>query len=117
MGTVAVLGACVAIVALLLALASLLVALRDDPGTLGKRYDIAVALPADRLPAVERIPGVQAASLRYQVQGADSYALGEPVRLIGFPGDHTASRSRRSRPAGAWRRPTRPRWASASPTR
>ena len=88
-GTVAVLGACVAIVALLLALASLLVALRDDPGTLGKRYDIAVALPADQLPAVERIPGVQAASPRYQVQGADSYALGEPVRLIGFPGDHT----------------------------
>ena len=88
-GTVAVLGACVAIVALLLALASLLVALRDDPGTLGKRYDIAVALPADQLPAVERIPGVAAASQRYQVQGADSYSLGEPVRLIGFPGDHT----------------------------
>ena len=81
-GTVAVLGACVAIVALLLALASLLVALRDDTGTLGKRYDIAVALPADQVPAVERIPGVQAASPRYQVQGADSYALGEPVRLI-----------------------------------
>jgi ABC-type lipoprotein release transport system permease subunit len=88
-GTVAVLGACVAIVALLLALASLLVALRDNPGTLGKRYRTSAVLPADQLPAVRRIPGVLAASERYQVQGADSYSLGEPVRLIGFPGDHT----------------------------
>ena len=88
-GTVAVLGACVAIVALLLALASLLVALRDDPGTLGKRYDIAAR--AARRPAAggRADPGRPGGSLRYQVQGADSYALGEPVRLIGFPGDHT----------------------------
>ncbi len=88
-GTVAVLAACVAIVALLLALASLLVALRDDPGTLGKRYATTAVLPADQLPAVRQIPGVLAASERYQVQGADSYSLGEPVRLIGYPGDHT----------------------------
>ena len=111
------LGACVAIVALLLALASLLVALRDDPGTLGKRYDIAVALPADQLPAVERIPGVQAASPRYQVQGADSYALGEPVRLIGFPGDHTVFEEP---PLASGRRVAAPDEAevgSASPTR
>ena len=88
-GTVAVLAACVAIVALLLALASLLVALRDDPGTLGKRYATTAVLPADQLPAVRRIPGVLAAAERYQVQGADSYSLGEPVRLIGYRGDHT----------------------------
>ena len=87
-GTVAVLSACVAIVALLLALASLLVALRDDPATLGKRYDTLVDLPASQVPAVERIPGVLAAAPRMQAQAADSYALGEPVRLIAFPGDH-----------------------------
>jgi hypothetical protein len=88
-GTVAVLAACVAIVALLLALASLLVQLRDDPATLGTRYDLTVALPASQVPAVERIPGVQAAAPRYEEQAADSYALGEPVRLIAYPGDHT----------------------------
>ncbi len=88
-GTVAVLGSCAAIVALLLALASLLVALRDDPGTLGKRYDTTADLPVSQVPAVERIPGVLAASPRYQKQGADSYSLGEPVRLIAYPGDHT----------------------------
>jgi ABC-type antimicrobial peptide transport system permease subunit len=88
-GTVLVLGTCVAIVALLLALASLLVALRDDPGALGKRYDTTVSLPASSAAAVRRIPGVQAAAPRYEVQGADSYALGEPVRLVAFPGDHT----------------------------
>jgi hypothetical protein len=88
-GTVAVLAVCVAIVALLLALASLLVALRDDPATIGKRYDRTVALPASKVPAVERIRGVLAAAPRYQEEAADSYALGEPVRLIAFPGDHT----------------------------
>lgn len=88
-GTVAVLAACVSIVALLLALATLLEDLRDDPRALGKRYDMQVALPASEVPAVERIPGVLAASPRYEEQGADSYALGEPVRLIAFPGDHT----------------------------
>lgn len=89
-GTVGVLATCVATVALLLALASLLVTLRDDPGALGKRYDLAVAglLPED-VASVERIPGVEAAAPRYDVQGADSYALGEPVRLVAFPGDHT----------------------------
>jgi hypothetical protein len=88
-GTVAVLAACVAIVALLLSLASLLVDLRDDPASLGKRYDLTVALPAWRAPAVQRIPGVLAAAPRYQETAADSYALGEPVRLIAYPGDHT----------------------------
>ena len=87
-GTVAVLGACVAIVALLLALASLLVALRDDPGTLGKRYDIAVALPADQLPAVERIPGVAGGIAA--LPGAGRRLLragraGAPHRLPGRP--------------------------------
>ena len=88
-GTVAVLAVCVAVVALLLALASLLVTLRDDPATLGKRYDTVVALAPSAVPAVERIPGVLAAAPRMEVNGADSYALGEPVRLIAFPGDHT----------------------------
>ena len=62
------------------------------------------------------LPGVADAAPRYVVQGADSFALGEPVKLVAFPGDHTALRGpaarRRAAPA---RQTTRPRSASASP--
>ena len=65
-------------------------ALRDDPGTVGKRYQL-TAQPArrPRAPTVRALPGVADAAPRYVVQGADSFALGEPVRLVAFPGDHT----------------------------
>ena len=35
------------------------------------------------------IPGVADAGTRYVVRGADSFALGEPVELLAFDGDHT----------------------------
>lgn len=87
--SVVVLGVTGAVLVLMLALASLLTALRDDPGALGKRYELSVALPASRAGEVARIPGVAAASARYAIEGADSFSLGEPVRLIAYPGDHT----------------------------
>jgi ABC-type antimicrobial peptide transport system permease subunit len=87
--TVAVLAVSAAVVLLMLGLASLLAALRDDPGSVGKRYDLTVRLPADRVGAVRAIPGVADAAPRYVVQGVDSFALGEPVKVIAFPGDHT----------------------------
>jgi putative ABC transport system permease protein len=87
--TVAVLAVSGAVVLLMLGLASLVAALRDDPGSVGKRYDIAARLPADRVAEVRALPGVAAAAPRYVVQGADSFALGEPVKLVAFPGDHT----------------------------
>jgi ABC-type antimicrobial peptide transport system permease subunit len=87
--TVAVLAVSGAVVLLMLGLASLVAALRDDPGTVGKRYDLTAALPADRTAEVRRLPGVADAAPRYVVQGADSFALGEPVKLVAFPGDHT----------------------------
>jgi ABC-type antimicrobial peptide transport system permease subunit len=87
--TVAVLAVTSAVVLLMLGLASLLTALRDDPGSVGKRYQLTAALPADRVAAVRAIPGVRDAAPRYVVQGADSFALGEPVKLLAFPGDHT----------------------------
>ncbi len=77
------------VVILMLALASLLVRLRDDPGTVGKRYELTAALSASRLPEVRALPGVRDAAPRYQLSGADSFRLGQPVRLIGYPGDHT----------------------------
>ena len=87
--TVAVLAVSGAVVLLMLGLASLVAALRDDPGSVGKRYDLSARLPADRAADVRALPGVADAAPRYVVQGADSFALGEPVKLVAFPGDHT----------------------------
>ncbi len=86
---VTVLAASGAIVLLMLGLATLLTGLRDDPGSLGKRYALTVKLPADRVGAVRALPGVEDAGARYVVRGADSFSLGEPVKLVAFPGDHT----------------------------
>ena len=77
------------VVILMLALASLLVRLRDDPGTVGKRYQLTARLDPSRLPEVRALPGVRDAAPRYQLSAADSFRLGQPVRLIGYPGDHT----------------------------
>jgi hypothetical protein len=88
--TIAVLAVSGSVVLLMLALASLLTALRDDPGSVGKRYDLTVRLPADRVADVRAVPGVQRAAPRWVVQGADSFSLGEPVKLVAFPGNHTA---------------------------
>ena len=86
---IAVLAASGAVVLLMLGLATLLIGLRDDPGALGKRYALTVKLPADRVSEVRALPGVDDAGARYTVRGADSFSLGEPVKLVAFPGDHT----------------------------
>ena len=64
------------VVLLMLALASLLVRLRDDPGTVGKRYQLTARLSASQLPAVRALPGVRDAAPRYQLAAADSFRLG-----------------------------------------
>jgi FtsX-like permease family len=86
---VAVLGAAAAVTLLLLALASLLTTLRDDPATLGKRYQLTAALDAGRAEEVEAVPGVRDAAPRYEVDAVSATALGSPLRLIAYPGDHT----------------------------
>jgi predicted lysophospholipase L1 biosynthesis ABC-type transport system permease subunit len=86
---VATIAVCAGVVTLMLALASLLERLRDDPGTVGKRYQLTARVDPSRLPQVRRLPGVAAAAPRYQVDGSDSFRLGEPVRLVAYPGDHT----------------------------
>ncbi|HYY23347.1 MAG TPA: FtsX-like permease family protein, partial [Thermoleophilaceae bacterium] len=87
--TAGVLSVAAAVVLLLLALASLLLRLENDPGAIGRRYQLTAQLPPARAAAVRHLPGVAAAAPRYEVQGADSFALGEPVNLVAFPGDHT----------------------------
>jgi hypothetical protein len=82
--TVAVLGVSGAVVLLMLGLATLVQSLRDDPGSVGKRYHLTAALPAQALGKVRALPGVEAATTRYTVHAADSFALGEPVTLVAF---------------------------------
>jgi hypothetical protein len=80
---------CAGVVTLMLALASLLERLRDDPGTVGKRYQLSARLDRSRLSEVRALPGVEAAAPRFQTEGSDAFRLGQPVRLVAYPGDHT----------------------------
>jgi ABC-type lipoprotein release transport system permease subunit len=86
---VATIAVCAGVVTLMLALASLLQRLRDDPGSVGKRYQLTTRLEPFMVPSVAAIPGVEAAEVRYQVDVADSFRLGQPLRMIAYPGDHT----------------------------
>ncbi len=81
---VAVLGAAASVVLLLLALASLLQALRDDPATLGKRYQLTTRLPDSATAAVEAIPGVEAAAVRYSTDAVSAFSLGSPLKVIAY---------------------------------
>jgi hypothetical protein len=87
---VAVIGACAAVVLLMLALASLLQRLRDDPATLGKRYALTVFADAAQARALQSIPGVAAVKPRWQLRVAASFTLGDELRLVAMPGDHVA---------------------------
>ena len=87
--TLTVLGISVAFILLMLALASELGELADNPAALGRRYQLTAALPASAAPSVAALAGVAAAAPRYEVQALDAYALGETIDLIGYPGDHT----------------------------
>ena len=83
--TVAVLAAASATLILLLALASLLTALRDDPATVGKRYALTASLPAESTADVKALPGVADAAARYTVNASAAFSLGQPLRLVAFP--------------------------------
>jgi ABC-type lipoprotein release transport system permease subunit len=88
--TALTLGLSAAFVLLMLALASELSTLETDPSALGKRYQLTASLPPTAAAAVRRIPGVQAVAPRYEVQAADSFALGETIDVVAYPRDHTA---------------------------
>jgi ABC-type lipoprotein release transport system permease subunit len=87
-GSTLTLAVCGGVVLLMLALASLLVRLRDDPLIVGKRYAFTVRADPFLIPSIEAIPGVSDTAARYAVDAADSFRLDEPLRLIAFDGDH-----------------------------
>jgi hypothetical protein len=89
LAAVATIAVCASVVTLMLALASLLERLRDDPGTVGKRYQLTARIDPSELDAVRAIPGVADAGERYVVDATDSFRLDRPFRLIGYRGDHT----------------------------
>jgi ABC-type antimicrobial peptide transport system permease subunit len=104
---VVVLGAATGVVLLLLAIASLLQALREDPATLGKRYQLTTRLPDTATDAVKAIPGVRDAAVRYSADAVSASSLGSPLKLIAYSsGDHTRfeapplAAGRRARGAG-----------------
>ncbi len=87
--TLVVLGVSAAFILLMLALASELVALRSNPGSLGRRYALSASLASQETPNVAAIAGVAAAAPRYEVTALDSFSLGETIDVIAYPGDHT----------------------------
>ena len=87
--TALVVGAATSVVLLMLALASFLQSLQNDPGAIGKRYELTATGAADRIADVDAVPGVEQASARYEIDGLDSFRLGETVNVIAYPGDHT----------------------------
>lgn len=88
--TALTLGLSAGFVLLILALASELSTLETDPSALGKRYQLVSAAPPSLASRVARIPGVQGAAARYEVQAADAYELDEAVDVIAFSANHTA---------------------------
>jgi ABC-type antimicrobial peptide transport system permease subunit len=88
-GGALVLASAVVVILLILSIAALLLRLDSNPIAVGKRYQLAVSAPAGDAARIARLPGVEAAAPRYEVNAADSFQLGEPFSMIAFPGDHT----------------------------
>ncbi|HEX6459619.1 MAG TPA: FtsX-like permease family protein, partial [Thermoleophilaceae bacterium] len=89
LATVAVLTVSAGVVLAMLGMATLLNGLRNDPGLVGKRYQFTVSEPPSDAGAIRRVPGVQAVSPRYVEFAADSFLLGESLKVVAYPGDHT----------------------------
>jgi ABC-type lipoprotein release transport system permease subunit len=88
--TLASLAICSAFVLLMLALASELGTLENDPAALGRRYQLTAALPPAAVPRVRALPGVAAVAPRYELNALDSFSLGEVIDTIAYPGDQAS---------------------------
>jgi ABC-type antimicrobial peptide transport system permease subunit len=89
LATLASLAICTSFILLMVALASELNTLANDPSSLGRRYQLSASLPASAAPRVRTLPGVSAVGPRWEVSAVDAYSLGEITYLIAFRGDHT----------------------------
>jgi ABC-type lipoprotein release transport system permease subunit len=82
--TVAVVGFAVSVVLAILAIATVLENLNQQPLSVGKRYQLLVDAPPSQLEEVKRLPQVAAAAPFYSLDVADSFALDEPFTLDAF---------------------------------
>ncbi len=89
-GSTLTLAVCGGVVLLMLALASLLVRLRDDPSIVGKRYALTTSAPPSLLPSIRAIPGVAGSAERFTVDAADAFRLDAPLRLVAYRGRPSA---------------------------
>jgi ABC-type antimicrobial peptide transport system permease subunit len=85
---VTVLAVSAAFALLILSIATLLSRLQSEPQAIGRAYQFAVVAPAEALPRVRRLPGVVAATTRYDTFASDSFDLGESFELVAFGADH-----------------------------
>ncbi|MGI8727456.1 MAG: FtsX-like permease family protein [Solirubrobacterales bacterium] len=86
-GTALIVAAAASVVLLMVGLATFLDDLQNDPGTIGRNYEISADLGPDSVEEVRQIDGVAEVAPRYQVDALDSFQLTETVRLIGLPAD------------------------------
>lgn len=84
---VAVLSASVAVVLLILTIATVLRGLEHNAQTLGTRYQLAVPAGETTVARIRALRGVADAAPRSETDAADSFDLGESFQLIAFPGD------------------------------
>lgn len=82
--TVAVVGFAVSVVLAILAIATVLENLNQQPLSVGKRYGLLVHAPPSQLPTISRLPQVAAATTFYSLEVVDSFALDEPFTLDAF---------------------------------
>lgn len=82
--TVSVVGFAVSVVLALLAIATVLQNLNQQPLSVGKRYQLLVYAQPSQLQQIRRLPGVAAATPFISLEVADSFALDEPYTLEVF---------------------------------
>jgi putative ABC transport system permease protein len=87
LATAAVLAASGGVVLLMLALAGLLDSLENDPGAVGKRYELTAPGSVGSVARAEAVPGVAAAARRFSFEAADAFDLGQTFQLITYCGD------------------------------
>ncbi len=82
--TVAVVGFAVSVVLTILAIATVLQNLNQQPLSIGKRYQLLVYAQPSQLRQIRQLPGVAAATPYQSLEVADSFALDEPFTLDVF---------------------------------
>ena len=115
--SVATIAVCAGVVTLMLALAALLERLRDDPGTVGKRYQLTVRLEPFMVDSVQAIPASPTPPSATRPTSPNVPAPASRYGSSPTPATTRASSPRRLPRAAACTATVRPRSASASPTR